>query len=27
LILVGGSGFGIFVKQKLISFIYHADKV
>ena len=27
LILIGGSGFGIFVKQKLISFIYHADKV
>ena len=27
LILVGGSGFGIFVKQKLISFIYQADKV
>ncbi len=27
LILVGGSGFGLFVKQKLISFIYHADKV
>ena len=27
LILVGGSGFGILVKQKLISFIYHADKV
>jgi len=27
LILVGGSGFGIFVKQKLISFIFQADKV
>lgn len=27
LILVGGSGFGLYVKQKLISFIYHSDKV
>ena len=27
LILVGGSGLGIFIKQKLISFIYRADKV
>lgn len=27
LILVGGSGFGLYVKQKLVSYLYHTDKV
>jgi len=26
LILIGGSGFGLYVKQKLISYLYHIDK-
>jgi len=27
LILIGGSGFGLYVKQKLVSYLYHTDKV
>jgi hypothetical protein len=27
LILIGGSGFGLYVNQKLVSYLYHTDKV